>query len=167
MIMLFLFGQALCGWEQSVYETITTDWQSKPLTCLMRGVEVISFPPLDLVPPVGLYLNDKKDIARAGLVGFVGDCAAVIPLKLLINRERPDEKTGRVDSSFPSGHTTFAFTQAVVYSHYNAKMKIPVYAYAMVVGFSRLYLGKHYATDVLGGAVLGIIVGMLAVKLAD
>jgi membrane-associated phospholipid phosphatase len=161
------FRQALGGCEQAVYETISRDWQSQPLTYFMRGIQIVSYPPLDILPPVGLYLYDKKDVARTGVAGFVGDCATVLPLKILINRARPVGETKRIDSSFPSGHTTFVFTQAVVYSHYNTRLRIPLYLYAAVVGFSRVYLGKHYPTDVLGGALLGMAVGFLAVKITD
>ncbi len=161
------FRQALGGCEQAVYETISQDWQSKPITYIMRGVQIVSYPPLDVLSPLGLYLCDKEDVARTGLAGFIGDCATVIPLKILINRSRPLGETKRIDSSFPSGHTAFVFTQAVVYSHHNTKLRIPLYLYAAVVGFSRVYLQKHYPSDVIGGALLGMAVGFLAVKITD
>jgi hypothetical protein len=161
------FQQTVGDWESRLYETISSDWQCKPVTYFMRGVEVISYPALDILSPIGLYLYDRQDAARTGLLGFVGDCATVISLKLLVNRARPEEETSRIDSSFPSGHTAFVFTQAVVYSHHEKSLRIPLYLYATVVGFSRVYLKKHYPTDVLGGAALGILVGILAVKISD
>lgn len=161
------FHQTIGDCERKIYETISSDWQSKPLSYFMRGVQIISYPPLDILSPIGLYLSDRKDAARTGLTGFVGDCVTVIPLKLLTNRSRPAGETIRIDSSFPSGHTAFVFTQAVVYSHHNTRLRIPLYLYATVVGFSRVYLKKHYPTDILGGAALGILVGILAVKISD
>jgi membrane-associated phospholipid phosphatase len=165
MLLLILCCQALNSCEQSIYETISQDWQSQPVRYFMQGIEIASYPGLDALPPVGLYLFERKEIARRGFAGFVGDVATVVSLKFLINRERPDGDTERIESSFPSGHTTFAFTQAVIYSHHNPKIKIPMFIYATVVGFSRIYLAKHYPTDVLGGAAIGIAVGLLAVKL--
>jgi|GEM_PF-1122753 len=162
-----IYGQAIGSCEQDIYETISRDWQSKPVSCFMRGLNVISYPALDVLSPIGLYLCDKKDVARTGMAGFIGDCATVIPLKFLVNRKRPEHETRRIHSSFPSGHTTFVFTQAVIYSRYCSKIRIPMYIYAATVGFSRIYLGKHYPTDVLGGAVLGVVVGLLAVTLFE
>lgn len=165
MLLLFLCSQAISSCEQNIYETISHDWEVKPVTYVMQGIEVASWPGLDAVPPIGLYIYDKKDIARKGFLGFVGDVATVLSLKMIVNRERPEGESERIDSSFPSGHTTFAFTQAVIYSHHNPKLRVPLFIYATIVGFSRVYLGKHYPTDVLGGAVLGVAVGLISVNL--
>lgn len=164
MLLLFLWAQALGSCEQNLYETISQDWQSGPVKYFMEGVEIVSMPALNVLPPVGLCLYSKEDVARAGMTGYVGDWAAVISLKLLVNRARPDSGTDRLDSSFPSGHTTFAFTQAVIYSHHYPRLRIPMFAYAALVGLSRVYLAKHYPSDVLGGAVLGTAIGLFAVR---
>lgn len=59
--------------------------------------------------------------------------------------------------SFPSGHTASSFAAATVIGKEIKKFKIPVYILAFIIAFSRLYLYVHYPSDVLVGALLGII----------
>jgi hypothetical protein len=70
-------------------------------------------------------------------------------------------------SSFPSGHTTAAFAAATVYAmEYRDKPIIPILSYgaATLVGLSRLTENKHWATDVLVGAMLGYFSGRQVVN---
>jgi undecaprenyl-diphosphatase len=57
----------------------------------------------------------------------------------------------------PSGHTSFSFTTATsVYLMYPKwYVALPAFAWATSVGYSRMYLGLHYPSDVLMGAVVG------------
>ncbi len=165
MFLLFIFSQALCDFEENIYTTISKDLQVKPVNYVMRGIDFVSWPVFDVVSPTVFYFCKKKDVAKHGFIGFVGNCATVFPLKYIVNRQRPVEEHGRLTSSFPSGHTSFTFTQAVVYSHHYPKYTLPLYLYAAIVGFSRIYLEKHYPTDVLAGAALGISIGVLTIKL--
>lgn len=78
-------------------------------------------------------------------------------LKLAVHRDRPN---GEDNNSFPSGHTSNAFTWATVLErHYGAKVGVPMYALAAVIGASRISGGKHYLSDVLAGATIGFVVG--------
>ena len=67
--------------------------------------------------------------------------------------------------SFPSGHATLAMASAVVLAHHFPKARKLVYGLAVLVGLSRIYLGVHYLSDVLGGYVLGAFLGWGAIHL--
>ena len=61
------------------------------------------------------------------------------------------------DFSFPSGHTTNSLACAwVLFRKAPRKMGVPALVLAILIALSRLYVGIHYPTDVLGGAVIGI-----------
>ena len=61
--------------------------------------------------------------------------------------------------SFPSGHTTSAFTTAVLITYWcrNKFWGLPLLLLAMCVGYSRMYLSQHFFEDVTAGSVLGTI----------
>ena len=70
-------------------------------------------------------------------------------------------------SSFPSGHTTAAFSAATVYAYeYKDELLIPILAYsaASLVGISRITQNAHWTTDVVAGAALGYITGKQVVN---
>lgn len=83
-------------------------------------------------------------------------------LKVTVRRERPD---GSNTQSFPSGHSSDAFTWATVFErHYGWKLGVPAYALAATMGYSRIVRDKHYLSDVVAGATLGYIVGRTVVR---
>jgi membrane-associated phospholipid phosphatase len=96
-------------------------------------------------------------------------------IKAITNRERPylahpDLITGKAtssDSSFPSGHTSTAFAMATSVSLSFPKWYViaPAFTYATAVGYSRMYLGVHYPSDVLAGALIGAGSSFLTWKL--
>lgn len=61
------------------------------------------------------------------------------------------------DYSFPSGHTTSAFTTATVLAHFFPKGTPIFYSLAALVGLTRMILGVHYPTDVLIGSLIGTV----------
>jgi membrane-associated phospholipid phosphatase len=63
-------------------------------------------------------------------------------------------------ASFPSGHAATAFAAAVAVGVLYPRIRTPLLALAATVALSRVYLGVHFATDVLAGSVLGAAIGL-------
>ena len=66
--------------------------------------------------------------------------------------------------AFPSGHSASAFAAATVIAFSSRRLAVPAYVLAALVAWSRVYVGVHWPLDVIGGAVLGVLVGTLVVK---
>jgi undecaprenyl-diphosphatase len=84
--------------------------------------------------------------------------------KVIVDRHRPFEHQlgpATSSSSFPSGHAATSFACATVLSVLVPRWRVPFFALATLIAFSRLYNGVHYPTDVLAGALLGVLIALL------
>jgi undecaprenyl-diphosphatase len=105
------------------------------------------------------------------VIGMVLCYAVVSLLRLLFFRTRPDrQKYGgfftKIDAgSFPSMHTTRAVVLAILLAQFFAAPLISglLVLGVLAVAVTRVLLHRHYATDVIGGIVLGAIIGWLTV----
>ncbi len=102
---------------------------------------------------------------RRAAVTVAGSYLTSTTIKLLIGRQRPvvenlphlmETPTGL---SFPSSHATSSFAAARAYSRLVPAG--PLYAGAVAMALSRLYLGVHYPSDIAAGAALGTVLGSL------
>ena len=68
------------------------------------------------------------------------------------------------DFSFPSLHTMLAFSVVPFLDEEFPRFKYVWIALAVIIGFSRIYLGFHFASDVIAGGLLGYIIGVIIIK---
>lgn len=71
------------------------------------------------------------------------------------------------DFSFPSAHAATAFVAAGILAHYDKKRKWFYYTVAVLISYSRIYLGCHFFFDVVVGAILGYIISRLLLFVPD
>ncbi|MEO7490314.1 MAG: phosphatase PAP2 family protein, partial [Ferruginibacter sp.] len=123
----------------------------------------------------GLINHDKKMQKDAAYMagGFLVSAIIAQGMKRIIQRDRPFitysyiiKRDAGGGYSMPSGHTTAAFCTATSLSLLFPKWYViaPCYLYAASVGYARMYLGVHYPTDVLVGAIVGSGTAWLAYK---
>jgi undecaprenyl-diphosphatase len=111
-------------------------------------------------------------LAAAGSAALVG-IATFVSLKRVSGRKRPCEIASHCwatllppdQFSFPSGHTITAFAVGVTFSEfYPALLPILLFC-ALSIAFSRVLLGMHFLSDVLAGAAIGTLLGILSYQI--
>lgn len=125
--------------------------------------------------------RDKFDFAKLGwMMGvalLLGLIVCNLTLKPLIARPRPYTVEGyeflrmvelQSEKSFPSGHSVAVFEMAFAVAYYCKKKGrgvwgVVAYIMACLIAYSRLYVGVHYPTDVIAGAIIGTICGIFGV----
>ena len=144
-------------WWSSPFLDYTIPW----LTYLGSHFAVVLFILLSLI------ITKQRKIFRRLLLLYGIQSAIVYSLKFLIRRERPFHflqemalKLSRgpgeiLDPSFPSAHAAFSFMMATLLSHWFPRYRVIFFIAAGFIGWTRIYLGLHFPTDVMAGALLG------------
>lgn len=136
------------------------------LALLISNMGIIYF---WIVISIILYLfgsQKEKDVAKRMIIILLVTTLITQLVKILVMRPRPYTELSNLvvlgletDYSFPSGHTSTSTAMAYLLSREYKKwifMLIPI-----VVAFTRLYIGVHYPSDVLGGFLLGFLITYL------
>ena len=120
-----------------------------------------------VIPAVLLFVDSRTawNFFLAGLFAFGIELPLYKLLKNRIKRDRPCEQLSSIyqrispsdQFSFPSGHTAAAFVMATLISYFFPLMALPLFSWALLVGFSRIYLGVHYPSDILAGIAIGML----------
>ena len=109
-------------------------------------------------------------IVQAILAMILARLVIVEIVRLFWSRSRPFVEnninvllTHSPTSSFPSGHAAFYFALATAVYFYNKKSGLLFFLAAILISFSRVFVGVHWPSDILAGAVVGIFSGWLVI----
>lgn len=103
---------------------------------------------------VAVILTDQINSAfLKELFGRIRPCHTLKNVHLLINCP--------ISKSFPSSHAANNFLAAVILSFFYKQYNKIFLFIAILISYSRIYVGVHYPSDIIGGALVGIIIGLL------
>ena len=152
-----------------IQENMRAEW----LTPIMVAVTHIGFFIWIVFSLVFLINKNTRKLGIIASTSIVYNLIIVnLILKNFIGRIRPYEVIEKLtilvgeqsDKSFPSGHTSIAFAfVSVTWFLLPKKYSVPMTVFASLIAFTRMYIGVHYPTDILGGIAAGILCGCLAI----
>lgn len=170
-------SQGLIDFEGSILLWIQNNLRSGFLDPIMKAITMLGDKGLIWIL-ITLALLIARRTRKLGMMCAVSMVFGLVVTNLLIKnwaaRIRPYEVVQGLkcivpladDWSFPSGHTTNSLACAwVLFRKTPKKCGVPALILAILIAFSRLYVGIHYPTDVLAGLVIGIASACLAMLL--
>jgi len=125
---------------------------------------------------VKAYIKQDESMKNIGIIAvaaLIGTQIINVVLKYVIDRDRPDLGARnyrprllntKLTPSFPSGHTASSFAFANVMGAKYAKYKVCLLGYAGLSGYSQMYVGNHYPSDVFAGALLGYSISEVTLR---
>jgi len=170
-------SQGLIDFEGSILLWIQNNLRSGFLDPIMKAITMLGDKGLIWIL-ITLALLIARRTRKLGVMCAASMVFGLIVTNLIIKnwaaRIRPYEMVQGLncivplakDWSFPSGHTTNSLACAwVLFRRAPKKWGVPALVLAILISLSRLYVGIHYPTDVIGGAVIGIGSACLAMWL--
>lgn len=178
IVVLYVLDRPLSVWGQGLPDGVRgffrwmTRWGQSDWILIPSLIALLLGWLLSLVTRDNLRLAAREFTALAGFI-FLGvglPSLVATLLKRIIGRGRPETWASEVPlnfhwfnlseyayQSFPSGHSTTAFSLAAVIAFLWPRAFWPAMAFAAIVALSRIVVGAHYPTDITAGAVLGLL----------
>ena len=165
--MVSELARQFAKWDTLLFSSVISRTRTRRLNKLLRWIsksaDGSAYPVILLI--VALASSNHR---MRSIIGSLASFAIELPIyklvKQRVRRTRPFERIAGFERlaappdlfSFPSGHTAAAFVVAILMGNSFPLMLPVMCAWASLVGFSRVYLGVHYPTDVVAGSILGI-----------
>ena len=159
-------------------------WSTPWLDTVMTGISAMGYrpwaPPLVVLTMAGLYIKGLRKESGLIIAAFLATLVAVTIIGNVVDRPRPTDDLVQIfrysgNSSFPSSHVmhatvflgtlTFIVTRSWKPGHARRLILASLVLALTAVGVSRLYLGAHWLSDVVGGYAFGAVLVAAAVGL--
>lgn len=163
LIISFFFDNLFLNFMESIRNPVFSyilNWASHAISLVFVMLIMTS---------LFMWEEKKRDWIIPTWIAFFTTLIVSSLLKLIVARERPGEYLvpilGWKTFAFPSSHAAVCFSLVAVFDRVYPMLKWFWVLFALVVAFSRLYLGEHFLSDVIAGGLIGFAIGLTLVHL--